>query len=841
MKNYKRRQLKKRKKQEEALSSPSASQNRFYIMRAALQTPSFVATTLISSISRIAKKMRGGSTPSTSSLSISTTNSPPDEPTPHILMGFVANDSSPLLEQPPASPSLLYQNNLHERDLHPTYPRIAKRLFVMDSETGEEAEESPLPYVVPRQMREGDDTFSSANTSENESADCATLEFPFLSKYGIGTNLLDEENAKEISCIFSDLEALLKKHPNASYNYTRRHMSRRANKNGTVAFSSQFNKSRYFTNAHATAQNGGLKNMINSAGKNELDPDRGEPKGARYMLDFLSKTYPKSTEHFMTETHLIDENCLRMSPEQTAAILSKANITENAWNKVICRLIHSFTGFWIGAPKNKMENLRVRMPTPTFQDYNYFQHPDINKAPEKINYWTLEIPELCEKMIERELEVLVEEDPELLPTYGYETLGTTQDGIFVIFSSDHGAGASLSAIRFLLEDSTKRREKGSADYGTVTFPFAHIACRKDPSEILELIKDNVNDGKNKLDSSKLVAVKDDKNIVRCRLIPKDARVQAVRADGNNSCVLEYIIPERGGGINRPLDAAETLLVDESLHEIVLHDFEGRNFQHWIAVQHFDTIALGDLLFALTVQGREGHASCKCMKCDLTQSEWKKGIPGIPLELGDLREDNVEIGCKTDPTWEFSPLNEWIIPLLHLGMGLANVVYWNMTMFLLNEVDSCSPEEVEIRIKANELTATLEVLRGELELYDNEYQTVSKDLTQRKASAAQRIKKIGKKLERFNNGNEQAARLNADMIARLNTEREVLEEERRSIDKQREDMKKFKTSKNKEVRDAEIKHQQLWKDVQKKVEERKKSNGGLDSQLEDVSIKKTFTC
>ena len=831
-KNYKRRERrKKRKKQEDPLSSPSASQNQSYIMRAALQTPSFVATTLISSISRIAKKMRGGSTPSTSSLSISTTDSLPDEPsTPHILMRFLADNSSPLLEQPPASPSQLYQNNMHERDLHPTNPRIAKRLFVIDSETGgEEAPES-----LPRE--EGNDTSSSAN-HKNESADCVTQEFPSLSKYGIETNLLNEDNAKEISFIFSDLEALLKKYPNSSYNYRR---SRGRARDGSVAFSSQFTDSKYFTKAHATAENRGLKNMIDFAGKNELDPAYGEPKGARCMLDFLFRMYPKSTKNFVVEKHTSDKNFIRLSPAQTAAILSKANISENAWYTVICRLIHGFTGFWISAPQKVVKNLHRRMPTPTFREYDYFQDPD--KAPEKIQFWTLDIPELCEKLIERELEVIVEHDPERLPNYGYETSDGTKDGIFAIFSSDHGAGASLSAIRFLLEDSNKRREKGSADYGTVTFPFAHITCRKDPSEILELVKDNVNNGKNKLDSSKLVAVKDDKNVVRCGLIPKNAIVRSVREDDDtdNSCILEYIIPERGGGLNRPLDERS----DESLHQIILSDFEGNNFQHWVAIQHFDTTALGDLLFALTVQGREGHASCKCMKCDKTQSQWKKdkGIPGIPLELDDLNKDNTDIGSKTDPTWEFSPKDEWIIPLLHLGMGLANVIYWNMVTFLLNEVDAGSPEEVEIRTEAVELSATLEVLRGELELYDSEYHIMSKDLSKRKASLAQRIKVIDKKLgQQLHESNERATHHHADIIATLNSDREVLEEKRRSIDKDREDLKTFKTSKNKELRNAEIKHQRLLKDVEKKVQERKKSNGGLDSQLEDVSTKRALTC
>ena len=92
----------------------------------------------------------------------------------NILKHFVADNSSPLLEQPPASPSQLYQNNMHERDLRTTYPSIAKRLFVMNSETGGEEEKSLL-------REEGNDTSSSAN-NKNESAGCVTRESPSLSK-----------------------------------------------------------------------------------------------------------------------------------------------------------------------------------------------------------------------------------------------------------------------------------------------------------------------------------------------------------------------------------------------------------------------------------------------------------------------------------------------------------------------------------------------------------------------------------------------------------------------------------------------------------------------------------
>ena len=126
---------------------------------------------------------------------------------------------------------------------------------------------------------------------------------------------------------------------------------------------------------------------------------------------------------------------------------------------------------------------------------DFFEYEfDKLKDKERINYFVIEIQHLVEMLVARELTakledypILIEEESgepesENLPRYGYKTHAFGEEsvdggGVYALVTSDHGKGASLGGVRLLLESSNKRREKGNADYGKISFPFCMMVCK----------------------------------------------------------------------------------------------------------------------------------------------------------------------------------------------------------------------------------------------------------------------------------------------------------------------------------------------------------------------------
>ena len=221
---------------------------------------------------------------------------------------------------------------------------------------------------------------------------------------------------------------------------------------------------------------------------------------------------------------------------RTAAVLSEVNMSNNAWEGVN-RLVAAFTGVYISATRKLLNLFTTRVPNAVISHFDY--EYDESKDPERINYFAIEIPELTTMLIERELAVRVrQEKPDMfwsqgnsgiffqtvedrercqsseLPKYGYETCDFKDphsDGIYALLTSDHGKGASLGVLRFLLQSSNDRRLRNSPDYGTISFPFYRMVCKKDPSEVVQYLAPYVNRGIDVLSKSRLIAARNEKN------------------------------------------------------------------------------------------------------------------------------------------------------------------------------------------------------------------------------------------------------------------------------------------------------------------------------------------
>ena len=696
-------------------------------------------------------------------------------------------------------------------------------------------------------------TQASMHQLQNESTSPEiNEEFPMLSALNISTdmaklenqikmfklineiNRLGKNNREMQNMMLENIEAITKPQENpdaAIFNRTKTgHL-------GLAYFTSGYNSFNSWRNAlgkqvkKSPGKNEPKENrfmqFVTFLGQNKKDSDVGdEQKGAGFILRAIEKWYPQTTEAFVKKKA---QEFMRLSPEETAAVLSEVNMSTHAWNGVN-RLVASFRGFYLSATRKLLGKFTERVPDAEINHFDFVY--DESKDPERIDYFVIEISELTTKLIERELLVpLRQEGPEMfysesmggmffqtmddrercqsseLPKYGYETFDSKlsqTSGIYALLTSDHGKGASLGVIRFLLEPSDERRKRNSPDYGTISFPFYRMVCKKDPGEVVDYLAPYVNRGIDVLSKSRLVAARNRKNQLRCFLVPKKAMIISVLLLKKNEEVMKLYclyIDEDGRGGHAEADAT---------------DSDDNHFDYWTAVRNFDVCGIADLLFVLMAQGREGMASSRCMHCDLTMKEWSDNtMVGKNITLSDLILTNsTRLGCKTYPLWNLCPI-KWITPLLHEEMGMVNKLFFHMMHYLLTKLDSTTEEEAGDRYKLKNEIDLREGLEEDLEELKYNHELAKKQLTKDRSKLGRELKKA------TNDGNN-------DTVEQINVQiKEIIDT--------REEMTKERDLKQNELDEIESSIEKLRKRIKEYVENRKKVKGSLDGRLEDVSM------
>ena len=139
---------------------------------------------------------------------------------------------------------------------------------------------------------------------------------------------------------------------------------------------------------------------------------------------------------------------------------------------------------------------------------------------------------------------------------------------------------------------------------------------------------------------------------------------------------------------------------------------------------------GDLKFLFMMMGRSGYEGSYCLYCHLKSKEWKRvheeenkiHCGAEKWKVSDLvnaflpRSDEVEVsvepkGQKESPLWTFIPIENCIIPLLHILLGLGNNIidhFWSKWF----------DERVET-LTSEEITARHMALLAEIAFDDNE--------------------------------------------------------------------------------------------------------------------------
>ena len=84
----------------------------------------------------------------------------------------------------------------------------------------------------------------------------------------------------------------------------------------------------------------------------------------------------------------------------------------------------------------------------------------------------------------------------------------------------------------------------------------------------------------------------------------------------------------------------------------------------VLIRSFCVLQVGDLEAQMTLQGRDGMSSCRCIKYNLTMAEWKSVRKGTIIKKDELTlGNNLLLGQKRLMLWGICP-SDFIIPLLH---------------------------------------------------------------------------------------------------------------------------------------------------------------------------------
>ena len=370
---------------------------------------------------------------------------------------------------------------------------------------------------------------------------------------------------------------------------------------------------------------------------------------------------------------------------------------------------------------------------PIFKTFIYEKSESVNKKnkkkiKEKIQYWQYCIEDLLlcdyERFLESELPNFRE--------FGYFSKAfSDKKGVIIIIGSDHGCGKSRFLIRTNYLDSKSRREVNKADYGTRTIQFAEVDCKKDVCLVHSKIAPGINVAIKKLETSKLVGVKYDKKKVKCSFIPLDAT--ELRTSINDDGAIHVIYSLNGNDVDINLD--------------IHHYNKNIPIEIITVIPMFKVVVAGDLSYFATCTGRDGHSHCRCPYCDASASEWnnpflKPNVMTLPLlhhyatihSTSTSKNDDTK-GVIMPPLLEVDP-HFYMVPILHLLIGLVNKEWITMLRFFDEFVENVSEKEADLKVKRDELKMKIDEIDTDLEIL-----TVDKDESLIEMDASKEAKEI----------------------------------------------------------------------------------------------------
>ena len=315
-------------------------------------------------------------------------------------------------------------------------------------------------------------------------------------------------------------------------------------------------------------------------------------------------------------------------------------------------------------------------------------------------------------------------DPTLstIPLFKTKT-PTHADGTYVIIGTDHGQGTAQFLMRLLLGDSAMRRLHNRPDFNTRNINYATIKCKKDPYKILKLTKDETNTFLNYLRNHKLIALTDNSNQVRCIYVSVKCTYYSVQ--GN-------IFVASGQGVEERYHIPDSLV---------------GTIKYRVLINSFYILQVGDLLAQMSLQGREGMASCRCIKCNLTKNEWQSGYTHTLISKKDLNHTvpNVNIGQRRPMLWDICPMDT-VIPILHCELGTVNDQLYKKLFRQILCLDVGTDEELKKRLLELDLKDALSQLEETKSNLDTDLVMTKYHLAERRLHLTRKKKNVGNRLK-----------------------------------------------------------------------------------------------
>ena len=217
---------------------------------------------------------------------------------------------------------------------------------------------------------------------------------------------------------------------------------------------------------------------------------------------------------------------------------------------------------------------------------------------------------------------------------------------------------------------------------------------------------------------------------------------------NNSQIFCELVPHDSENIVLFLDIRNTYLNYEShnkVFRIIVHYKPSTIYTLHTVILKFKVVIAGDLSFYTTATGHDDHSHARCPYCDLTISTWtNKTVNGTPLTLSSLHhyaslhKNNPRCDSKgviMNPQILVEPAM-YIVPILHLLIGIVNKIWLSMCYFLDKFVELVTSTEADLKEKCQLYEQVINDIKDEIDIH-----TVNKNYACAEANTDPDAKKL----------------------------------------------------------------------------------------------------
>ena len=437
-----------------------------------------------------------------------------------------------------------------------------------------------------------------------------------------------------------------------------------------------------------------------------------ESEGAEFMANWLF-THHEDVSLLVAKQRGLP--ILQQMDEHTAAAMWKESKTSIYSQRIILKFLRDTFGRRIVIPEKKIQALGSDFVRARYGSISYKKKEkgkkNENVKEEIINFWTRSLQELILSKTKALLEVQVnsssKNEAKLSP---YETGSVNREtGWELIFGADHGRGLWKAVIKLYYKDYNFRRDahlksmletttRQSKEGGYIELQVAHVDCKNDNYEILsKTVSEEINNDLVLLSNSQLIGVVGNKNNIDVKLISKYASNIRITKKENMFYLSYEILSNKDGELS--------VSMEEKL-ELPFHS--STTMPHVeLTVPAFAIFVTSDLCFYADMLGKPNSSGHWCHLCGKSWKNWnQENTTGKKATLKTLCEhlstfqNNPSKGavCGVSKPMLLSHIKPfyYVIPLLHLMIGLVNKVWDHFCEWIDKEIENLDEEEIDVR-------------------------------------------------------------------------------------------------------------------------------------------------